>query len=107
LLVVALTIAGCGATAGQRAAGDRPAASSAATSSTAGDTGTVVPDVPSTRPSGSEPAGADQPSTAGGSGSSGRSGAAPFGTVDAVGGGQIRGAELAGRDVALWFWAPW
>jgi hypothetical protein len=33
--------------------------------------------------------------------------AAPFGTVDLVGGGQIDGAELAGRDVALWFWAPW
>jgi len=32
---------------------------------------------------------------------------APFGTVDLVGGGQIDGAELAGRDVALWFWAPW
>jgi hypothetical protein len=32
---------------------------------------------------------------------------APFGTVDAVGGGQIDGAKLAGRDLALWFWAPW
>jgi hypothetical protein len=35
------------------------------------------------------------------------SGDAPFGAVDAVGGGQIDGAELAGRDLALWFWAPW
>lgn len=28
-------------------------------------------------------------------------------TLPAVGGGQVVGAELAGRDVALWFWAPW
>ena len=41
------------------------------------------------------------PSTGGGTGT------APFGTVDAVAGGQIDGAELAGRDLALWFWAPW
>lgn len=24
-----------------------------------------------------------------------------------VGGGQIEGGDLAGRDVVLWFWAPW
>ena len=24
-----------------------------------------------------------------------------------VGGGTLRGAELAGAPVALWFWAPW
>jgi hypothetical protein len=24
-----------------------------------------------------------------------------------VGGGTIRGAELAGAPVAIWFWAPW
>jgi hypothetical protein len=24
-----------------------------------------------------------------------------------VGGGELRGAELAGAPVALWFWAPW
>lgn len=28
-------------------------------------------------------------------------------TVPAVGGGQIAGADLVGRDLALWFWAPW
>jgi hypothetical protein len=28
-------------------------------------------------------------------------------SVPALGGGQIEGRELAGRDVALWFWAPW
>jgi hypothetical protein len=28
-------------------------------------------------------------------------------TAPRLGGGQIRGAEYAGRDVAIWFWAPW
>lgn len=28
-------------------------------------------------------------------------------TAPRLGGGQIRGAEYAGRDVAVWFWAPW
>ncbi len=28
-------------------------------------------------------------------------------SVPALGGGQIEGADLAGRDVVLWFWAPW
>lgn len=25
----------------------------------------------------------------------------------ALGGGRVRGADYAGRDVLLWFWAPW
>ena len=28
-------------------------------------------------------------------------------SVDRIGGGQIDGGDLAGRDVVLWFWAPW
>ena len=24
-----------------------------------------------------------------------------------LGGGRVRGAEYSGRDVAIWFWAPW
>jgi hypothetical protein len=24
-----------------------------------------------------------------------------------LGGGTFRGADLAGKDVAIWFWAPW
>ena len=28
-------------------------------------------------------------------------------TADLVGGGQLSGGDLAGRDVVLWFWAPW
>lgn len=28
-------------------------------------------------------------------------------SVDRLGGGQIEGGDLAGRDVVLWFWAPW
>jgi thiol-disulfide isomerase/thioredoxin len=31
----------------------------------------------------------------------------PFATVPTVDGGEIDGATLAGRDIALWFWAPW
>jgi len=31
----------------------------------------------------------------------------PFDAVPAVGGGQVDGGKLAGRDLALWFWAPW
>ena len=34
--------------------------------------------------------------------------AAPFQFIaDTVTGGQVTGADLAGHDVALWFWAPW
>lgn len=28
-------------------------------------------------------------------------------SAPAVGGGQVVGADYAGRDLALWFWAPW
>jgi hypothetical protein len=28
-------------------------------------------------------------------------------SVDRLGGGQISGGDLAGRNVVLWFWAPW
>ena len=28
-------------------------------------------------------------------------------SVDRIGGGQIDGGDLAGRDIVLWFWAPW
>jgi hypothetical protein len=28
-------------------------------------------------------------------------------SVALVGGGQLDGGDLAGRDVVLWFWAPW
>lgn len=33
--------------------------------------------------------------------------AAPFGTVTLVDGASLDGAEYAGDDLALWFWAPW
>ena len=32
---------------------------------------------------------------------------APFGTVTLVDGGRLDGADYAGDDLALWFWAPW
>jgi hypothetical protein len=28
-------------------------------------------------------------------------------TAPLVGAGTVQGAELAGRDLAVWFWAPW
>jgi hypothetical protein len=28
-------------------------------------------------------------------------------TAPALGGGQVRGREFAGRDLVIWFWAPW
>ena len=28
-------------------------------------------------------------------------------TADLIGGGQLEGGDLQGRDVVLWFWAPW
>ena len=28
-------------------------------------------------------------------------------TAPLVGGGQLEGGDLEGRDVVLWFWAPW
>lgn len=28
-------------------------------------------------------------------------------TAAAVGGGQVVGSELAGKDLVVWFWAPW
>lgn len=28
-------------------------------------------------------------------------------SAEGVAGGRVTGADYAGRDVALWFWAPW
>lgn len=28
-------------------------------------------------------------------------------TAPALGGGTIRGADFAGKDLVMWFWAPW
>ena len=28
-------------------------------------------------------------------------------TSPAVGGGEIKAADYAGRDLVLWFWSPW
>ncbi|CAN5875523.1 hypothetical protein BH23ACT10_BH23ACT10_34940 [soil metagenome] len=32
---------------------------------------------------------------------------APFGMVETVGGPVVDGADYAGSNLALWFWAPW
>ena len=82
LLAVMLAIAACGTS-------ERPSADASE----------------ETVPSASAAAATDRPTGAGTAPE--HAGAAPFGTVDAVGGGQIDGGELAGRDLALWFWAPW
>jgi len=82
LLVLALAMAGCGSATTEGSADGSPPPSANGGSATA-------------------PSGERSSDTAGSSGD------APFGTVDAVGGGQIDGAALAGQDLALWFWAPW
>ncbi len=57
----------------------------------------------------------------GGAGDTAQSAGAPDGTAEApvaadaaldftattIDGGQIEGSSLEGRDVVLWFWAPW
>ncbi len=52
-----------------------------------------------------QPAGGPQPS------SSATSNGAVTAALDwrepLVGGGQLAGGDLQGRDVVLWFWAPW
>ena len=79
LLVLVVFLAACGG----------PAAESAAPRSAA--------------PEPSAPAGPDAPATSGGAAVP----AALEWSVDRIGGGQIDGGDLAGRDVVLWFWAPW
>jgi hypothetical protein len=94
LLLVALVVAGCGA------AGTEPSAAGDATAAAEGPVatpGAVASETPEPPGAGPSPSAAAPAATA----------EAPFDTVDAVGGGQIDGAELAGRDLALWFWAPW
>lgn len=79
LLLTAVALVGCGSASTQESA--------AAPADAAPSTGAAEP---AARPS-AVPADGD----------------APFGTVTAVGGGQIDGGDLVGRDLALWFWAPW
>jgi hypothetical protein len=77
LTVVGLFLVGCGGS-----------TSMDVSDGATGSTGTVT----------SEPAVAE---------SSSAGGAAPFGTVTLVDGASLDGAEYAGDDLALWFWAPW
>jgi hypothetical protein len=84
LIVVGVFVAACGGSAGSVAAdqaADPPAEGAApAAPATAGDEATP-PDGPSDR--------------------------APFGVVETVGGETLDGEDYAGRNLALWFWAPW
>jgi len=85
LIAVALLLTACGSAGSQEAAA--PPSTAAA-------------------PTGSAPAAA-VPSDAASPSAAASPAAGPFDAVPAVGGGQVDGAELAGRDLALWFWAPW
>jgi opacity protein-like surface antigen len=82
LIVMAVLLAACGSTDAQESA-EVQAAAEPSTTADAGSAGAAT--------SGA----ASEPSDG------------PFDAVPAVGGGQIDGTELAGRDLALWFWAPW
>ena len=82
LLVVGAFVAGCGGSATVDTTVEGSSTGSA------GSAGTVR----------SEPVGTDGPSAGP---------AAPFGTVTLVDGTSLDGAEYAGDDLALWFWAPW
>lgn len=53
------------------------------------------------------PARAADEGGAAGPASSESAGIVPFGVVETVDGATIDGADYAGQDLALWFWAPW
>jgi len=79
-----------------------------------GACGASDPSTGSSGPAAPDPSGLTGPQVTGASGP-----AAPTVATDApvpeilrfetplVGGGTLRGSELAGAPVALWFWAPW
>lgn len=67
-----------------------------------------APAVDSGAPAGDAPAPGSPPSAASSDTAGGTAVPAALDwTVDRLGGGQITGGDLAGRDVVLWFWAPW
>lgn len=88
LAVLALVATGCGDGAGAPTAARSASSTSstAATPGTAGEPGTSAPTTAT--------ASTDVPE------------ALRF-TVAGVDGAQVVGADYAGKDVALWFWAPW
>lgn len=103
MLLILLLVAACGAADGAdtTASGDTPTAVTDADGSGT-DTGASA--------SGDDTAADDDSTTADGAASgedAEGAAAAPFATVSTVDGGELVGADLAGKDVALWFWAPW
>lgn len=87
MVLLAVVLAACGPSAPETA--DAPSPADAA----------PAPDAASAP--GAVPSGAATPTVLAGAAP------APFATVALVGGGQLDGGDLAGRDLALWFWAPW
>lgn len=69
------------------------------TSADPADAGAPTPSVP---PDASAPAAGSAPDQ-----DASPAAVAPFGEVTTVSGEQIDGAQYAGQDLALWFWAPW
>jgi hypothetical protein len=53
------------------------------------------------------PQGQGSPPGSGGAEQPGPAASALDFTADTVGGGQLDASSLEGRDVVLWFWAPW
>lgn len=84
LIVVGVFVAACGGSAGDVAADDAP-------DPVAGDAAAASPAAPD-----DSSAGTDGPSEI-----------APFGVVETVSGDAVDGADYAGSNLALWFWAPW
>lgn len=91
MVLLAVVLAACGPSAPEAA--DAPSPADAAPG----------PDAPSdaARAPGAVPSGTATPTAPAGAAP------APFDTVTLVGGGQLKGGDLAGSDLALWFWAPW
>lgn len=90
LIVVGMLMTACGSADQNAADGTADSGATAASPSTPADDDGMSSAEPST------PEAAQESSTQ-----------APFGMVETVGGTVVNGADYAGSNLALWFWAPW
>jgi hypothetical protein len=87
----------------------------AAACSSSGGTTADVPETPAVESPTSQPSEAPSPAGNGGGGNGNGGGGGNGGPVPEVlrfsaprlSGGTVEGEDFAGRDVAIWFWAPW